>query len=147
MCRGVLGTFEIKLERIALHRFMLNEMEDYKGIRGWELTMLITTCFFHAGGFFSPLQFLLSSFKATVVFNHGDDIDKGNTCEILYNEVDQYKPGWMMCGSHHLVLLSKQRPKNKTLDLKSVWVVSPMGSTVPNTLYEDLKQSLTSLGM
>ena len=45
----------------------------------------------------------------------------------------------MVCGSHHLVLLSKQGPKDKSLDLNSVLVISPRGSTIPLTLYEDLK--------
>ena len=45
----------------------------------------------------------------------------------------------MICGSHHLVLLSKQGPKDKSLDLNSVLVISPRGSTIPLTLFEDLK--------
>ena len=45
----------------------------------------------------------------------------------------------MICGSHHLVLLSKQGPKDKSLDLNSVLFISPRGSTIPLTLYEDLQ--------
>ena len=120
---------------------MLGQMKT----KALKFTMLTTTCFFHAGGFNSPFRIMLS--RVTIVFNHGGDIDNGDTSEIIYKEVDQFKPVYMICGSHHMVLLSKQKPKNKTLDLRSVWFVLPMGSTVPNTLYEDLKHSLTSLGM
>ena len=41
--------------------------------------------------------------------------------------------------------MSQQKPKDKRLDLKSVLSVSPMGSTVPQTLYEDLKSIFSNL--
>ena len=50
-----------------------------------------------------------------------------------------------MFGSHHFVLMSQQKPKDKRLDLKSVLSVSPMGSTVPQTLYADLKSIFSNL--
>ena len=80
-----------------------------------------------------------------MVFNHGADIDNEDTCEILYKEVDKFKPFYLTFGSHHFVLMSKQKPKDKSLNLKSVCLVSPMGSTVPQTLYEDLKSTFPSL--
>ena len=51
----------------------------------------------------------------------------------------------MICGTHHLVQLSQNDPKDKNLDLNSVSTVMPMGSTVPFTLYEDLKRNLKNL--
>ena len=84
--------------------------------------------------------------RKTFVFNHGNDLEKsGDTCELIYREVDKFKPQSMICGSHHMVLLSKQGPKNKYLDLSSVMVISPRGSTIPLTLYEDLKDVFPNL--
>ena len=51
----------------------------------------------------------------------------------------------MICGTHHLVQLSQNDPKDKNLDLNSVSTVMPMGSTVPFTLYEDLNRNLKNL--
>ena len=70
-----------------------------------------------------------------MVFNQGTDIDNEDTCQILYKETDLFKPKRLIFGSHHMVQLSQNGPKDKTLDLSSVLFVSPMGSTVPLTLY------------
>ena len=81
------------------------------------------------------------------MFNHGDDLEKSDACELIYREVDQFKPQSMVCGSHHMVLLSKQGPQNKYLDLSSVMLVAPRGSTIPLTLYEDLKVNFPNLAV
>ena len=81
------------------------------------------------------------------MFNHGDDLEKSDACELIYREVDQFKPQSMVCGSHHMVLLSKQGPRNKYLDLRSVMLVSPRGSTIPLSLYEDLKVNFPNLAV
>ena len=81
------------------------------------------------------------------MFNHGDDLEKSDACELIYREVDQFKPQSMVCGSHHMVLLSKQGPRNKYLDLSSVMLVSPRGSTIPLSLYEDLKVNFPNLAV
>ena len=99
---------------------------------------LSTTCMFHAGGFLFPLYCVHG--KTANIFNHGPDIDNENMCETVYALVDKFKPLWLMLGSHHLVQMSKTYPKNKSLNLKSVISASPMGSTVPLTLNEDLKK-------
>ena len=98
---------------------------------------------FHVGGFFSPFGIL--HHKYTYVFNHGPDIDSTDTCELLYKEMDKYKPFHLVLGSHHLVLLSKQKPKSENLNLHSVMLACPMGSTVPPTLFQELKPNLPSL--
>ena len=106
---------------------------------------MTTTCFFHAGGF--VYFFLLTASHHEFVFNHGGDIEKDEeiTCELLYKVIDEFKPFWLVFGSHHLVLMSNKRNKDRTLDLTSVIMISPMGSTVPQTLYEDLTLSFSSL--
>ena len=122
-------------------RYMISSMEKRSsGNIGKALT---TTCFFHAGGFATPFDNLVK--KTPVVFNHGADIENGDTCETLYREIDLFKPKRLTFGSHHMVQLSQTGPKNKKLDLSSVLFASPMGSTVPRTLYEDLKKDFKSM--
>jgi len=106
-------------------------------------TQLITTCFFHGGGFAIPFENVFK--KTQVVFNHGADIDLIDTCETLYREVDLFKPHRLTFGSHHMVQLSQNGPKDKNLDLSSVLFAVPMGSTVPLTLNEDLKKYFKSM--
>ena len=103
---------------------------------------LTTTCMFHCGGFGMIFDNLLQ--KSPVIFNHGTDIDI-DAAQILFREIDCFKPIRIVFGSHHMLQLSKQKPTDKSLDLNSVLMASPMGSTVPDTLYSDLKKSLTSL--
>ena len=122
-------------------RYMISSMEKRSsGNIGKALT---TTCFFHAGGFATPFDNLVK--KTPVVFNHGADIENGDTCETLYREIDLFKPKRLTFGSHHMVQLSQTGPRNKKLDLSSVLFASPMGSTVPRTLYEDLKKDFKSM--
>ena len=103
-----------------------------------------TFCQFHISGFFSPLG--LTNANSTLVFNHGPDLEAdGGSSEILYQEIDKFKPSLLLFGSHNLVLMGKQPPKNKLLDLSSVLFAMPAGSTVPDTLYSNLKPSLPSL--
>ena len=106
-------------------------------------SVLTTTCFFHAGGFLTPLE--LTENAIQVCFNHSEDLDLTDTCEAIYKEIDQFKPNYLMFGSHHLILLSNQPPKDKTLDLSSVYMVMPLGSTVPKDLYEILKKPFPNL--
>lgn len=122
---------KIQLARALLDRYKL------------KLTLLSTTCMFHVGGFLA--YFNLLNVKSASVFNHGPDIDTEDTCEILYQEVDKFKPKMMMFGSHHFILMSKKPPKDKNLDVSSVHFALPMGSTVPTTLFDDLKTSFQNL--
>ena len=122
-------------------KYMISSMEKRQsGNIGKALT---TTCFFHAGGFATPFENLVK--KTQVVFNHGADIESIDTCETLYREIDLFKPKRLTFGSHHMVQLSQNGPKDPNLDLSSVLFASPMGSTVPTTLYEDLKKYFKSM--
>ena len=105
---------------IRCFRYALAAIEKASPKTNSPLTWMITTCFFHAGGFGSFFQLL--TYPVTLVFNHGADIDEIDTCEVLYKEIDKFKPTWLVFGSHHLVLMSQQKPKDKSLDLKSVLV-------------------------
>lgn len=98
---------------------------------------------FHIGGFFGPLSILHD--KMTYVFNHGADLK--DDCQLLYQEIDAFKPFYVMFGSHHLVMMSKEGPKDKSLDLTSVNFAMPMGSTVPFNLLQDLKSNAGLTGL
>ena len=81
-----------------------------------------------------------------IVFNHGPDLESdGDACEILYQEIDKFKPSVLSFGSHNLVVMGKQPPKNKLLNLSSVLFAMPTGSTVSDSLYSNLKPSLPAL--
>ena len=79
---------------------------------------LSTTCFFHVGGFVSPLNVMTSNMS--FIFNHGADLDKFNdTTELLFKEINDYKPFMMICGSHHLGQLSQTSgPKGDLLSTR-----------------------------
>ena len=112
-------------------------------LSGIKWNTLTTTCYFHVGGFITPLQIVAEA--KGFIFNHGSDIDGSKSLETLYQEIDMFKPLYLLCGSHHLVQLSQQDPKDKTLDLSSVLMVAPAGSTVPPTLCQDLKKNFKNL--
>ena len=106
--------------------------------------MLLYLESFHAiGGFLSPL--CLANTNSTLVFNHGPDIEGNDASEMLYQEINKFKPSILLFGSHNLVMTSKQPPKDKSMDLSSVIFVMPTGSNVPESLYRDLKSSFPAL--
>ena len=107
---------------------------------------LTTTCHFHIGGFFTPINIMDRAI--TYVFNHGPDLenDSVKTIELLYQEIHMFQPKFVICGSHHLVLLSQSNLRINW-NLSSVTTVMPMGSTVPLTLYEDLKKKFVNLSI
>ena len=116
----------------------LFELMKSRGPR--KIPKITTTCFFHVGGFISPFDLW-----STVIFNSGSDLDGEHCTELLYKEINCFKPQSMVCGSHHLVQMSQNPPINDSLDLSSVLTVMPMGTRVPDQLYEDLKKKLKSL--
>ena len=92
----------------------------------------------------TPLE--MCATKLTWCFNHGQDIDSvKDTAEVLYREIDLLKPSSLWLGSHHCILLINEPPKNKNLDLSSVYMILPLGSSVPETIYEDLKKTFKNL--
>ena len=126
---------------INTFKYVIGSIEERRPIHN--LVGLTTTCFFHIGGFFFPFSIIHE--KHCRIFNHGPDLENADTNEILFRQIDKFKPSYLMFGSHHLVSLSKAKPKDKSLDLSSPLIVSPMGSTVPKSLLKDLKENLTSL--
>mgnify|MGYP002041990115 FL=1 len=127
---------------VKTFQYVIGDMESRMAFN--DVLGMTTTCFFHVGGFFYPLKNLIHE-RSSWVFNHGPDLDNApDTCQVLFEEIDLFKPSYLMFGSHHLVMLSKAKPK-KPLDLSSPMLVMPMGSTVPKSLFEDLKLNLSSL--
>ena len=127
---------------VKTFQYVIGDMESRMAFN--DVLGMTTTCFFHVGGFFYPLKTLIHE-RSSWVFNHGPDLDNApDTCQVLFEEIDLFKPSYLMFGSHHLVMLSKAKPK-KPLDLSSPMLVMPMGSTVPKSLFEDLKLNLSSL--
>ena len=127
---------------VKTFQYVIGDMESRRPLN--DVVGLTTTCFFHVGGHLYPFKHLVHE-KAPLVFNHGPDLDNAaDTGLMLFEEIDLFKPSYMMCGSHHMVLLGKAKPK-ESMDLSSPLLVMPMGSTVPKSLFDDLKQNLPSL--
>ena len=91
-------------------------------LSGIKWNTLTTTCYFHVGGFITPLQIVAEA--KGFIFNHGSDIDGSKTLETVYQEIDMFKPLYLLCGSHHLVQLSQQDPKDKTLETRFAFLTS-----------------------
>ena len=126
-------------------RFLMLDFE-FRAKLDPKLPVLLTTCFFHIGGFMSILE--ITHFKTNFIFNNGYDLDQdGKTCQAIYKQIDAYRPWRLVCGSHHCVQLTKERPLDKNLNLDSVLMVLPMGSTVPESMYEDLKPYMPNLAL
>ena len=106
---------------------------------------VITTCFFHLGGFLVPIYALGK--KYNVVFFPGEDLADDKVTDLLFKAVDNYKPKMLMAGSHHLVQLSKVKKPVEDLKLDSLFMAFPMGSTVPSTLHEDLRVHFPELAL
>ena len=130
---------------VKYFRAMLHYLKSSKNRVKTKCTNLTTTCYFHVGGFFSPLG--ITNDPTSYVLNHGPDIEALGNTELLYKEINEFKPLVIICGSHHLVHLSQIDPIDESLDLSSVYVAMPMGSTVTKTLYDDLKKNFKSLKM
>ena len=124
-------------------KYFRKMVSDYQ-VRGGQKPLfsayLQTTCYFHVGGFISPMNAM--THPLSFVFNHDQDLDP-NPIELLFKQVDRFKPYLMVCGSHHLVQLSQAI--NQNYDLSSVKFVSPMGTTVPHDLFETLKPRFNNL--
>ena len=102
-------------------------------------TLLQTTCFFHTGGFFAPLDGgLYNGF--TVVFHNPN-----TTAQSILKSVDKYKPLAIVCGSHHAVQLSMMNSEHQGLDLSSVKIIAPMGAAVYSGIVADLRKCFTNM--
>ncbi len=97
-------------------------------------TLLQTTCFFHTGGFFAPIDGgIYNGFR--IVFRNANECI---TAESLMENVEEFKPSVIVCGSHHAAQLSTCQ-NFQTYDLSSVLIVAPMGSALHPSAIQDLK--------
>ena len=104
-----------------------------------------STCFFHFGGYITPMTICFKKYR--FLFFAGDDLPDETCTDMLYKAIDKYRPPAFFAGSHHLVQMATAAPPNSDLKLDSVFAAFPMGSTVPPTLFDDLKKKLPSLAI
>ena len=67
---------------VSYLRYMIHSLTQNSRTRGISKRTLITTCFFHVGGFLGIFE--LMGVRKCFVFNYGNDLDQGDTCELIY---------------------------------------------------------------
>ncbi|TRY79463.1 hypothetical protein TCAL_06787 [Tigriopus californicus] len=114
------------------YNLFLHHMMPSKFITG---IVIQSTLFFHIGGFVTPLH---SVFHHTDYFFNGEDI--APDCLNILRAVDKFKPEFLVIGTHHCNQMIALRPDViANLDLKSIKVVAPLGSTVHSEMIRDVK--------
>ena len=99
-------------------------------------TLLQTTCFYHTGGFFAPIDGgLYNKFK--IVFKNPNEVISPKN---LIESIIQFQPMVLLCGSHHAVqLTSVEIPIGQ--DVNSLKIIAPMGAAVCTILIFKLKEN------
>jgi len=109
----------------------------------WKMSsFLISTCFFHTGGFTMPLISGLVR-ETPVVFVPPADVDED--INVIFPVVDKLNPPVMMLGSHHCVSLAKAHKPDPELNLTSIFSVIPMGANVYPEICQDLKKNFPNI--
>lgn len=88
-------------------------------------TFIMTTNFFHAGGFTFALINGIKSCNNIVIFSDG--IVKASD---LHQAIDYFHPTVLKLGSHHAIELGYSQPLFESLNLSSVEYILPMGAPV-----------------
>ena len=103
-------------------------------------TLLQTTCFYHTGGFFAPIDGgLYNKFK--IVFKNPNEVISPKN---LIESIIQFQPMVLLCGSHHAVQLSSvEIPIGQ--DVNSLKIIAPMGAAVCTILIFKGKELLMSM--
>lgn len=103
--------------------------------------ILQTTCFFHSGGFGTPVSAFASATGVSVFFPV-DALEVGvdASSQLIFQATEKFKTKTFMMGSHHITRISNLKEKPKPdLDLSSVALIFPMGSNIPEDSFEKLK--------
>eukprot|EP00095_Tigriopus_kingsejongensis_P004163 maker-scaffold53_size449031-snap-gene-0.11 protein:Tk04163 transcript:maker-scaffold53_size449031-snap-gene-0.11-mRNA-1 annotation:"luciferin 4-monooxygenase-like" len=104
--------------------------------------MFVTTMFTHIGGFTMPL--CGSIFGTYDIVFHGNDFVV--ECQHIFEAINKYKPHFLVLGAHHAVhMVSAPTPKD--VDLSSVEMIYPIGSSTYTGVLEDLRQILPNLSV
>ena len=107
-------------------------------------TMLQTTCFFHTGGFLTPLLILGADYGRTCFFPV-ESVEAFEDAVKILKAIDKYKGQGLMTGTHHAMRLARLSVVPQDLDLSPMLFVMPVGSTVPHDTADKLSQLFPKL--
>ena len=104
--------------------------------------MLQTTCFFHGGGFITPISAMIQPQNASYFFPVGS---LENNTDKLFRAVDKFKTFYFIGGAHHITRLAAANRAPEGLDLTSLMGACPMGSNIPYDTHDKLKKHFPNL--
>jgi acyl-coenzyme A synthetase/AMP-(fatty) acid ligase len=111
--KGALYNFDMMARMIIYEKSVF--LEDTIDIR----CFVMTTNFFHAGGFTFALINGIKSVNTIIVFTSKEE-SSVITSEDLFQVCDTFKPTILKLGSHHAIQLGYNQPKYPNLDLTSL---------------------------
>jgi len=100
-----------------------------------------TTCFFHMGGFATPITYLIRGTQT--FFIDGQDLDQD--IKIIYRVAAECEAEFLMCGSHHCISLATEELPEGIEPIESLKVILPVGTNVYKGIMEDMKKAFPSL--
>lgn len=129
--KGAMISFDMQARMVLHERSVFVNDIDLR-------VFLMTTNFFHAGGFTFALINGIKSCNTIIIFSSKDE-NSVVTASDLHLACHEFKPSVLKLGSHHAIELGYNHPK-ELMDLSSVKYILPMGAPVYKTLSQELRQ-------
>ena len=120
---------------------MLGENVFLKQFQQANPEILMTTCFFHLGGFMTPLNAL--GHGQAVTFIAPEDLE--DNIGIIMNVAAESSANMFACGSHHLIELASWDMPPEQKPAESIQMICPLGTNVYEGIFSDLKSKFPSV--
>merc|ERR1712032_1123330 len=101
---------------------------------------VMTTCFFHLGGFMAPLNALGHGQELT--FIAPEDLE--DNIGLIMKVAAESSANMFTCGSHHLIQLASWDMPPDQKPAESIQMVCPLGTNVYEGIFSDLKDKFPS---
>jgi len=101
---------------------------------------LMTTCFFHLGGFMNPLNAL--GHGQELIFIAPEDLE--DNIGIIMKVASESSANMFACGSHHLIQLASWDMPPDQKPAESIQIICPLGTNVYEGIFSDLKSKFPS---
>ena len=101
---------------------------------------IMTTCFFHLGGFLLPLNALGHGQEITFIAPEDLEQDLG----LILKVAAESSANMLICGSHHLIQLASLEMPEEQKPAESIQMICPMGTNVYEGIFSDLKNKFPS---
>ena len=119
---------------------MLGENVFLNLFKGSGPTSVMTTCFFHLGGFMAPLNAL--GHGQELIFIAPEDLE--DDIGLIMKVASQSSANMFSCGSHHLIQLAAWDLPPDQKPAESIQMVCPLGTNVYEGIFNDLKDKFPS---